>query len=49
MDQHDTRATTETGQHIPFIAHGSYPRREGNRVRPLVDSGPAFRRICEAV
>lgn len=49
MDQHDTRATTETGQHIPFIAHGSYPRRGGNRVRPLVDSGPAFRRICEAV
>jgi cardiolipin synthase A/B len=49
MDQHDTAATTETGQHIPFIAHGSYPRRGGNRVWPLVDSGPAFRRICEAV
>ena len=34
---------------IPFITHGSYPRRVGNRVHPLVDSGPAFRRICEAV
>ena len=49
MDLHDTPATTETGQDIPFIAHGSYPRRGGNLFRPLVDSGPAFRRICEAV
>ena len=49
MDQHDAPATAESGQHIPFIAHGSYPRRGGNRVRPLIDSGPAFRRICEAV
>ncbi|WP_158938721.1 phosphatidylserine/phosphatidylglycerophosphate/cardiolipin synthase family protein [Burkholderia sp. S171] len=49
MDQHDTPATTASGQHIPFIAHGSYPRRGGNRVSPLVDSAPAFRRIGEAV
>jgi cardiolipin synthase A/B len=49
MDQHDTPVTPETGQHIPFITHGSYPRRGGNVYRPLVDSGPAFRRICEAV
>jgi len=49
MDQHDAPATTEAAPHIPFIAHGSYPRRGGNRVRPLIDSGPAFRRICDAV
>jgi cardiolipin synthase A/B len=49
MDQHDTPATTEPGQDIPFIAHGSYPRRGGNLFTPLIDSGPAFRRICEAV
>jgi cardiolipin synthase len=40
---------TDTEQHVPFVAHSSYPQRSGNRVRPLVDSGPAFRRICEAV
>jgi cardiolipin synthase len=28
---------------------GSYPLRPGNRVRPLIDGEPAFRRICEAV
>ena len=28
---------------------GSYPLRAGNRVRPLIDGEPAFRRICEAV
>jgi len=49
MDQHDMLVTTEIGQHIPCITHGSYPRREGNVVRPLVNSGPAFRRICEAI
>jgi phosphatidylserine/phosphatidylglycerophosphate/cardiolipin synthase-like enzyme len=27
----------------------SYPPRDGNVVRPLVDAMPAFRRICEAV
>jgi phosphatidylserine/phosphatidylglycerophosphate/cardiolipin synthase-like enzyme len=35
--------------HIPFATKGSYPVRPGNRLRPLIDGGPAFRRICEAV
>ena len=35
--------------HIPFAATGSYPVREGNLVRPLIDGEPAFRRICQAV
>ena len=35
--------------HIPFPASGSYPTREGNAVRPLVDGIPTFRRICGAV
>jgi cardiolipin synthase len=35
--------------HIPFLASGSYPARKGNAVHPLVDSGPAFRRICAAI
>jgi phosphatidylserine/phosphatidylglycerophosphate/cardiolipin synthase-like enzyme len=34
---------------IPPARAGSYPVRDGNRVRPLVDGEPAFRRICEAV
>ena len=34
---------------IPFVQSGSYPRRPGNLVRPLVDGEPAFRRICEAI
>lgn len=34
---------------IPFAEHGSYPVRAGNRVRPLIDGDPAYRRICEAV
>jgi|KBSMisStaDraftv2_1062788.scaffolds.fasta_scaffold02829_5 cardiolipin synthase A/B len=34
---------------IPFVASGSYPTREGNSVRPLIDGEPAFRRICEAI
>ncbi len=37
------------GDHIPFVTSGSYPIRAGNRVVPLVDGEPAFRRICEAV
>jgi phosphatidylserine/phosphatidylglycerophosphate/cardiolipin synthase-like enzyme len=41
MDRH--------GDHVPFAASGSYPIRAGNAVRPLVDGGPAFRRICQAV
>ncbi len=35
--------------HIPHVNSGSYPLRQGCRVRPLVDGEPAFRRICEAV
>ena len=34
---------------IPPARSASYPLRPGNRVRPLVDGEPAFRRICEAV
>jgi len=37
------------GQHIEPATSGSYPLREGNLVRPLVDGGPAFERICTAV
>ncbi|MBW7456605.1 hypothetical protein K0U00_21440, partial [Paenibacillus sepulcri] len=48
MNQSDVTATGSQMQ-IPFIATGSYPLRNGNMIRPLVDSGPAFRRICEAV
>ncbi|MCM3626240.1 phosphatidylserine/phosphatidylglycerophosphate/cardiolipin synthase family protein [Paenibacillus glycanilyticus] len=35
--------------HIAFIEFGSYPVRNGNKIRPLVDSAPTFRRICEAI
>jgi cardiolipin synthase A/B len=49
MDKDGPAAATETGQPVPFVARGSYPKRESNLVRPLIDSGPAFRRICEAV
>jgi cardiolipin synthase len=34
---------------MPFLASGSYPARPGNVVRALVDSGPAFRRIGDAI
>ncbi len=40
---------TRDASHIPHVSSGSYPLREGCRVRPLVDGEPAFRRICEAV
>src|SRR5258708_22674311 len=33
----------------PFVVTGSYPTRDGNLVRPLIDGEPAFRRICEAI
>ena len=39
--------TGESG--YPFAEGGSYPVREGNLVRPLVDGVPAFRRICQAI
>lgn len=35
--------------HIPHVTSGAYPLRGGNKVQPLVDGEPAFRRICEAV
>src|SRR5215510_10087809 len=35
--------------HIPSARTGTYPLRSANFVRPLVDGGPAFRRIAEAV
>ena len=34
---------------IPPAAHASYPVRAGNRLRPLIDGEPAFRRVCEAI
>ncbi len=39
----------EAAAHIPPARQASYPLREGNAVRPLVDGIPAFTRICEAV
>jgi cardiolipin synthase A/B len=35
--------------YIPFVDSASYPFRSGNRLKPLVGSESAFRRICEAV
>ena len=34
---------------IPSVSNGSYPVRVGNRLRPLIDGEPAFRRVCEAI
>ena len=34
---------------VPPARSGAYPLRQGNRVRPLVDGEPAFRRICQAI
>ena len=42
-------ALNKVSSHIPFADNGSYPVREGNRVAPLVDGEPAFRRICKAI
>jgi len=39
----------EGAAHVPFARRGAYPLRPGNRLEPLVDGEPAFRRICEAV
>jgi cardiolipin synthase len=35
--------------HIPSVTSCSYPPRDGNMVRPMVDAVPAFRRIGEAI
>jgi cardiolipin synthase A/B len=40
---------TGSASHIPSVTSCSYPARDGNAVRPLVDAVPAFRRICDAV
>jgi phosphatidylserine/phosphatidylglycerophosphate/cardiolipin synthase-like enzyme len=44
----DTTAIRDA-RHVPPAVGGAYPVRGGNAVRPLVDGGPAFQRICEAV
>jgi cardiolipin synthase A/B len=49
MLQPDVHGSPAPELQIPAPASGSYPARPGNVVRPLVDSGPAFRRICEAI
>jgi phosphatidylserine/phosphatidylglycerophosphate/cardiolipin synthase-like enzyme len=49
MTESETDLRLDTAAHIPAAATGAYPARGGNRVRPLVDGEPAFRRICEAV
>jgi phosphatidylserine/phosphatidylglycerophosphate/cardiolipin synthase-like enzyme len=46
----DVEPATETvTTSIPFVRTGSYPIREGNSVRLLVDGIPAFRRIYDAI
>jgi cardiolipin synthase A/B len=32
-----------------FVEPALYPARSGNTIRPLIDGGPAFRRVCEAI
>jgi len=39
----------ERAAHVPSVDSGSYPIRDGCAVTPLVDGGPAFERICQAV
>ena len=41
--------TEAPGSHVPFPAEGPFPARPGNRVSPLIDGIPAFRRIGAAV
>ncbi|SEN99528.1 phosphatidylserine/phosphatidylglycerophosphate/cardiolipin synthase family protein [Paenibacillus sp. OV219] len=41
-----SRPKTDT---IPFAPKASYPVRSGNRIKPLIDGEPAFRRVCEAI
>ena len=38
-----------TEPHLPFVERCSYPVRDGNAVRALIDGKPAFRRICAAI
>ena len=37
------------GDYIPPAKNCTYPLRMGNKVYPLIDGAPAFRRICEAI
>ena len=39
----------QSGVPWSFVRDACYPVRQGNRVQPLVDGVPAFRRIGEAV
>ena len=49
MKNETMTAGLDQAAHIPPATRAAYPVRNGNRVRPLVDGEPAFRRICEAV
>jgi phosphatidylserine/phosphatidylglycerophosphate/cardiolipin synthase-like enzyme len=49
MQQRKPAAHMPSGSHIPAPVTSSYPVRDGNLVRPLIDAVPAFRRICEAI
>jgi cardiolipin synthase len=40
---------TDAAAPVPSATEGRFPVREGNAVTPLVDGGPAFTRIAEAV
>ncbi len=49
MSEQMIRSGLDSALHIPAAERAAYPVRDGNRVRPLIDGEPAFRRICEAV
>lgn len=49
MNKPEPAPLHELERHIPFPDSGSYPPREGNKVRPLIDGLATFRRICQAV
>jgi phosphatidylserine/phosphatidylglycerophosphate/cardiolipin synthase-like enzyme len=42
-------STSDSQTDVPAVAEASYPVRAGNRLRPLIDGEPAFRRVCEAI
>jgi cardiolipin synthase A/B len=49
MTRQNDVVALEPQSHVPAATTGSYPVRPGNRVRPLVDGIPTFRRIAEAI
>ncbi|MEK8128905.1 phosphatidylserine/phosphatidylglycerophosphate/cardiolipin synthase family protein [Paenibacillus filicis] len=49
MNQTEHSLLERHESYIPPVADASYPPRSGNRLQPLVDSAPTFRRICEAI